>query len=144
MQFASRKDGVFSVLVYGINFCLLGLIAFQFYFEFPNFWVACLVITPILFIVLLLFWMFYSTSYNLSDGSLYYKSGPIKGQIAINSITSIAVGETLWVGLKPATARKGLIIKYNRFDELYISPDSNTSFVQKIKELNPEIAVSGA
>ncbi|MEZ7900973.1 MAG: PH domain-containing protein [Flavobacteriales bacterium] len=48
----------------------------------------------------------------------------------------------MWVGFKPATARKGIIVKYGKMDTIYISPDSNEAFVKKIKELNPEIKIT--
>jgi len=41
------------------------------------------------------------------------------------------------VGLKPATATKGLIIKYDKYNDIYISPDSNESFVEAILKINP-------
>lgn len=48
----------------------------------------------------------------------------------------------MWTGLKPATARNGLIIKYNKFDEIYISPETNDTFVDKILELNGNIVIT--
>ena len=44
--------------------------------------------------------------------------------------------------LKPATALKGLIIKYNKYDEIYISPKTNESFVAEILKLNPEVKIN--
>ncbi len=51
-------------------------------------------------------------------------------------------GKTLWVGLKPATARKGLIIKYGKFDEIYISPQTNDEFINRLLELNDAIKIT--
>jgi len=39
---------------------------------------------------------------------------------------------TMWSGFRPATARKGIIVKYNKYDEIYFSPDSNESFIQAL------------
>ena len=86
-------------------------------------------------------WAQFSTRYELKDQKLFYQSGPIKGQIEVERIREIIKGKSLWVGLKPAIARKGLIIKYDKYDEIYISPDSNDLFVNQILEMNPEIEV---
>ena len=48
----------------------------------------------------------------------------------------------MWVGFKPATARKGLIIKYDKFNDLYISPETNDLFINKILELNDQIKIT--
>ncbi|HET8839525.1 MAG TPA: PH domain-containing protein, partial [Flavobacteriaceae bacterium] len=53
----------------------------------------------------------------------------------------IIKGETRWCGLKPATAGKGLVVKYNKYDEIYISPKTNDSFVEKLLQLNPKIEI---
>ena len=42
----------------------------------------------------------------------------------------------MWAGLKPATATKGLIIRYNTYDEIYISPESNEAFIEDLKKIN--------
>ena len=60
----------------------------------------------------------------------------IRGKIEIERIKEIIKGKSLWSGLKPATARNGLIIKYDKYEEIYISPEINETFVNKILELN--------
>lgn len=92
--------------------------------------------------VALLFWFYFGTSYKLSEDELFYRCGPIKGKIEISKITEIIKRKTLWVGLKPATARNGLIIKYNKYDEIYISPETNELFIEKILEINGKIKIS--
>ena len=48
---------------------------------------------------------------------------------------------TLWVGTRPATAKNGVIIYYNKYDEIYFSPSDNEAFVAALLEINPEIKV---
>ena len=60
----------------------------------------------------------------------------------IPEIREIAKGKTMYAGLKPATASKGLIIKFGKYDEIYISPATNELFVSEILKRNPEIVVS--
>ena len=79
-------------------------------------------------------WLYFDTNYELTTSEFKYKSGPIKGAIKLDDITEIIKGKSLWVGLKPATARNGLIIKYQKYEEIYISPKTNDLFISKILE----------
>ncbi|WP_127844130.1 PH domain-containing protein [Psychroflexus aestuariivivens] len=72
---------------------------------------------------------------------LKYKSGFISGCISIDEIREIIVGKTLWVGLRPATARHGLIVKYQKYEQIYITPLTNEKFIDTILKLNPEIKI---
>ncbi|AZQ43898.1 PH domain-containing protein [Nonlabens ponticola] len=105
-----------------------------------SFWIPSIVI--MLIIPLLLLWILFQTYYKLGDGKLKYVSGPLRGSIEIKDINRIIKNTTLWVGLKPATARNGIIIKYGSYDELYISPKRADKFIEHLLELNPEIIVS--
>ncbi|MUP46487.1 hypothetical protein E0K83_12140 [Gramella sp. BOM4] len=140
-MFKAKKGTLFLAITFGLTGLFLVFIFDRifsegtFNYEFiPSDLVLILVLT-------LLFWILMSTKYVLSDKYLFYQSGPIRGNIEIAKIREIIVGKSLWAGLKPALARKGLIIKYNKYDEIYISPESNELFVQKIKEINPGINI---
>ncbi len=87
-------------------------------------------------------WLNFGTEYELTQTELKYKSGPIRGKIEIERINKIIKGKNLWSGLKPATARNGLIIKYGKYDEIYISPKTNDTFIDKILELNKNIKIT--
>ena len=73
---------------------------------------------------------------------LSYKSGPIRGQIEISRVREIVVGKTLWLGLKPATARNGIIVKYDKYNELYKSPETNDLFIQHLLKLDKGIKIT--
>ncbi|WP_052158386.1 PH domain-containing protein [Lacinutrix jangbogonensis] len=83
--------------------------------------------------------MFFGTEYEITQSELKYKSGPFHGKIELEQIREIIKGKTMWSGMKPATAKNGLIIKYGKYDEIYISPITNDTFVRKILELNNDI-----
>lgn len=78
----------------------------------------------------------FGTEYELTKTELKYKSGLISGKIEIERIKKIIKVKNLWVGLKPATARNRLIIKYDKYDKIYITPKTNDMFVEKILEYN--------
>lgn len=143
MVFKSRKDAFF-ILVY-LNTSALLIIYFIYKiissinsssFGIVNLLIVLLVVTYLLFTL--------NTKYKLSKTKLHYKSGFIRGEIEINTITEITKGKTLWLGTKPATALKGLIIKYNKYDELYISPKTNDSFIAEILKFNSDIKITTA
>lgn len=89
-------------------------------------------------------WIYKETYYTLTETDFKYQSGPISGQFKISSIKELEVNKTLWLGwtsLKPATALKGIIIKYNQYDRIYISPKDNEAFVKELLDINSEIKV---
>ena len=141
MKFKSKKDILFSFIILGISAFLTGIMIFNSIngkFETEGYWPLFLVFS----VVGLLLWIYFGTNYELSkkDG-LIYRSGPLNGKINTDRITEIIKGKTLWVGFRPATARKGLIIKYDKYNELYITPKTNESFIKKILELNNGIII---
>lgn len=141
MKFESKKDVFFSITILGISGLLLVLIIAGFLnnkMETSEYWVLSVVLA----VLALILSLFFNTRYQLTkENGLIYQSGPFKGKISIDRITKVEKGKTLWVGLKPATARKGLIIKYDKYNEIYISPKTNESFIKKLLELNPNIVI---
>lgn len=141
MKFTAKKDTLFQFITYGLTILFLGFYIYRIFSEgflnykfLPSDLVMILILIP-------LYWAQFSTKYELTEKELIYQSGPIKGKIEVERIRKVIKGKTLWVGLKPVIARKGLIIKYNKYDDIYISPESNEIFVNKIREINPKINV---
>lgn len=141
MKFKSRKDLLFGSIIIGVNVFLIGIIIFDFATKtnvIREYWLMFIILA----VVAHLFWFYFGTRYELSNNQLIYRSGPFYGKLEINRITEIVKGKTLWVGIKPATARNGLIVKYDKYNEIYISPKTNESFIKKILELNSEIKIT--
>lgn len=60
----------------------------------------------------------------------------------IKNITKIRKGETLWSGVhKYGTGIKGLIVFSKFKNDLYITPEDEELFYQKILEINPEVVI---
>lgn len=141
MRFNSRKDILYQGITYGLTGVFLVFVinrivsnGMETYKFVPSDLVLLLLLIPLL-------WAQFTTKYELNNKELKYHSGPIRGKIEIEKIREIIKGKTLWAGLKPAIARNGLIIKYDKYDEIYISPESNDMFVNKILEINPNIKI---
>ncbi|MGX1025315.1 PH domain-containing protein [Psychroflexus sp. MBR-150] len=142
MKFTSRKDILFQLIGFSIIGFFIGIILYRIFsngIENYNFmWTDIFMLAVAGFLI----WLGLGTNYELTQTELKYKSGPIRGKIQIDKIHEIIMGKTLWSGLKPATARNGLIIKYEKYNEIYISPKTNDSFVKKILELNGKIKIT--
>lgn len=142
MKFKSRKDATFKILFFGTIILTIGafipllvkgdygvFIIFNMFLTVPITVYCC--------------WVYFGTHYVLTDKHLEYTSGPINGSVAISRIHEIAKGQTLLSGTKAAVALNGLIVKYNKYDEVYISPKTNDFFVEEILKINPEIKITG-
>ncbi len=134
MKFKSRKDTFFSMIIIGISLFLtiVAIIGIS-----SGKW---LMVLYFMFVGFLL-WILFDTQYELSRTHLKYRQGPIKGAIEISQKSKIIKGKVLLVGIKPATARSGLIITYNKYDDIYISPKTNESFIAELLSLNNEIEI---
>lgn len=139
MKFNSSKDPLFSYVIYGIIVFLIGITVWDYTTkQEPSFFLFYLINIAV---IGLLLWIYHGTFYELNGTYLAYRSGPLRGKIKIESIKEIVIGETLWVGYRPATSRKGLIIKYETYSDIYISPNTNELFIEKILTLNPNIKI---
>lgn len=87
----------------------------------------------------LLFWMYFDTSYQIVNEKLYYRCAFFKGEIEIATIKELEVGATMYVGLKPALAFKGIIIKYGKYDDIYVAPENNDELANDLLTINPSI-----
>lgn len=94
-------------------------------------------------IVLMLVWILLDTKYTLKENKIFYNSGPFRGAIAIDAIKKIErhSGLIVPVTFKPALNTKGLIIHYNSFDAIYISPKQEDLFLEELLKVNPNIEV---
>ncbi|NJM79871.1 MAG: PH domain-containing protein [Flavobacterium sp.] len=91
----------------------------------------------------LLLWIIFNTKYTIKNGSLYCKSGPFHKIIPISRIKKIShhKGLVIPVLMKLALSDKGLIISYDYYDEVYISPKEEFSFLKTLLETNPKIQI---
>ena len=141
IKFKSTKDVLFQALVLGIvGGCISLIVSVGLATGLDK--SSYVTISLLLLVSAFLLWSYYGTYYELTQKQIKYNCGPIKGKIEIKEIREVIKGKTLWVGLKPATARKGLIIKYGKFDEIYISPQTNDEFINRLLELNDAIKIT--
>lgn len=92
--------------------------------------------------LVLIFWIYFDTFYKIENNELIYRSGFLRGKVKICIIKEILKGKTMWSLIKPALGRNGLIIKFNRYDEIYIAPESNNELISNLLKVNPEIKIT--
>lgn len=93
--------------------------------------------------ILFLFWTYKTTFYTIKESDLFWKSGPFHGKIDIKKINKIEhhngiLVPTLW---KPALSHTGLIITYNKYDDIYISPEKQQEFIITLQQINSNITI---
>lgn len=141
MKFKSRKDILLSLVIFGVTGLLMGILIYGIMvgnIQKNEYWDLFIVGGVICFLI----WFYFGTRYELTSTDFKYYSGPFRGKIALIRIKEVVVGTTVWVGFRPATARNGILIKYDTYEELYISPKTNESFVIALKELKSDIIIS--
>lgn len=94
-------------------------------------------------IVATMIWILLDTKYCIKEEIILFNSGPFRGKININTIRKIEhhSGLIVPVTYKPALNIKGLIVYYNRYDEIYISPNQEAIFLEELLKINPKIEV---
>lgn len=91
-------------------------------------------------VILGLIYFINKTTYYIIEGNeLICKSLFLKRKIEINSIRKIEKSNSLGSIYKIATAFNGITIHYNKFDDVFISPENLLEFCKLLKEQNPSI-----
>jgi hypothetical protein len=139
--FASSKNGFSCAILWIIAIGLLIIL----FIEKPEAEAPPLFIfnTIIIGIISMLIWILLDTKYRIKEEILYFYSGPFRGKITINSIRKIEhhSGLIVPVTYKPALNTKGLIVYYNSYDDIYISPNQEEIFLEELLRINPNIVV---
>ncbi|WP_293912674.1 MULTISPECIES: PH domain-containing protein [unclassified Sphingobacterium] len=89
----------------------------------------------------ILLWMTFRITYTIGLESIDCIAGFYKERIQIDAIRRIDRDTTMWMGFKLAGARKGIIIYYNTYEEVYLSPDNNDRFISELIKVNPAIDI---
>ena len=142
-KYPSEKGSIFIAA-----FVLVCLISVFTLFQKPftdfklSFNVAQLILLPV---ILLLLWMMFGTYYVIDGDQLKYQCAFIQGSIPIAEIHQITIQKSFsfYSGMKPALGNFGIVIKYNRWDDIYLSPQNKEIFVAELKKINPNIEIIG-
>ena len=83
------------------------------------------------------------TKHVINNNFLYCYSGLFRCKININTIRKIEVDNSLMKSsiLKLGLSHKGLVIYYNKFDDVFIAPKDKELFIEALLQVNPSIAI---
>ena len=117
---------------------LLPLVLTSFEGESGSFWVG---ISLSVLLGGFLGWVWFATFYTISQERLHFRQGPFSGSFPIAKIRKIETIRYLAVGMRPALDFGGLLIYYNKYDKIYMSPALQQNFIDALLMLNPAIEV---
>ncbi len=102
--------------------------------------VALLIIALVL--TVLFTWMWFDAGYLLDDEFLRYRFGPVRGKIPIEKIKEVTPGVRTFAGIRPGLTFVYLQIRYNVYDDIFISPVEESKLIEELKSKNPDIVVN--
>lgn len=140
MIFEAKKDTFFSTIFYGVLAVLLtsAVVVYNTIQESQDWWGFTILIV----ITLLIIWMWYGTVYKISNNVLNITSGPVKKNIHVRAIRLVEIGKTKWVGFKFGLSKGGVIVHYNEYDEVYITPENAEEFCKALKRIHSDIEIA--
>lgn len=133
MLFNTKKDFTLIFVFLFIFILLSPAFLFSILFENDNS-LLWLFFGLVSFIVLLFISIFKTTYFRLDEDVLFCKSLIFTKKIFYSSIRKVEKQKGIYAGLKFSTAWRGLVIHYNKFDELLISPEDEEIFIEKLNE----------
>lgn len=136
-KFAPEKSPVYALIIFSIVSVVLTLQLRTLIYEPETGIVLPVLLTlPVGFLL----WMWFGTYYEVSDKKLIYHQGPFKGSIETSSIREIRKANGFrFIGMRPALSPNGIVICYNKFDEIYLAPDNKRRFIDELLRYNPGI-----
>lgn len=128
--FKSKVDWFFFLpLAYPIFLCVSGFIRESY-----------LISATTLIILGLIGLMIQKTEYTISEGMLHVKSGfLVNKKIDVKTIRKIEHSKSIISA--PALSRDRLLLIYNKFDDILISPNEKQEFIDELLKINPNIEV---
>ena len=133
MLFRAKKDYTFLIVFLFVLLLYSGISLFTIIYEddYSVIWVFLIVLT---FLALLFISIYKTTYFRLDQHNLFCKSLIFKKEIPYSSIRKVEKQQGIYAGVKFSTAWKGIIVHYNKYDELLISPENEEIFIAKMHE----------
>ena len=97
----------------------------------------------ILFLSVLIAVTFFTTYYEIQENVVLVSMFFYKTKIKISEIRSIKYSNSIMKTnfYKPGFHHKGIEIVYQKYDDIFISPEKRDQFIAKLLEINPNIPI---
>jgi hypothetical protein len=132
MRFETKRDKTFVFIFLFVFLLYSGIAIFSIITE-NDFSVLRPFSGVLLFLALLFYLILKTTYFVLKENYLICKTLFFKKVIPYSSIRKIEKQKGIYAGVKFSTAWKGLIVHYNQFDELLISPEREDDFIAELE-----------
>lgn len=133
MRFKTKRDSSLLLIFLFISSLFGGITVFEFFYK-ENHNIIGFSIFSLSFIILFYFIIVKTTYFTLSDIELICHQFFFKKTIQISFIRKVEKQNGLFAGLKMSTSRKALIVHYNKYDELLISPTDEDRFIEELEK----------
>ena len=133
-SFKAKKDWFFPGVFLFIS-CIYIPIGTLAYIKEGNPTTLLLLVSILLALGVLFLIILYKTKYTVNEKELLCTFLFFKKKIPIDAIRKIEKSNGVYAGWKMNTAWKCLVVHYNKYDELLISPDDQVAFIQYIELL---------
>lgn len=133
MRFKTKRDSSLLLIFLFISSLFGGITVFEFFYK-ENHNIIGFSIFSLSFIILFYFIIVKTTYFTLTDIELICHQFFFKKTIQISSIRKVEKQNGLFAGLKMSTSRKALIVHYNKYDELLISPTDEDRFIEELEK----------
>jgi energy-coupling factor transporter transmembrane protein EcfT len=133
MLFRAKKDYTFLIVFLFVLLLYSGISLFTIIYEddYSVIWVFLIVLT---FLALLFISIYKTTYFRLEDEILFCRSLFFTKRVPYSSIRKVEKQKGIYAGIKFSTAWKGLVVHYNKYDEILISPENEELFIEKLNE----------
>lgn len=108
-------------------------------FTLPIILISIFHLVFIIFFITILF----TTNYTIQNEELLCKSSVFRSRIKIKNIRKIEFHKGIIVPVtwKLGLSHIGIIITYNKYDDIYISPENREEFINDLLKINPNIEI---
>lgn len=130
MNFKSKKDTWLSLLIWGVIILMVLLMIVD---------KSVMIYITGVFIIPLLLWLWFGTSYKIKEELLKIKSGPFRSTVNIEDIKRLNAIKTFLAG--PALSIDRIEILHRKYDIAIVSPKDKTEFVRALLTKNKYIEV---
>jgi hypothetical protein len=104
-----------------------------------------IILISIFHLVFIIFFItiLYNTNYTIQNEELICKSSVFRSKIKIKNIRKIEFHKGIIVPVtwKLGLSHIGIIITYNKYDDIYISPENVDLFINDLVAINPTIEI---
>lgn len=140
MRFQSRKDGLLWA-VSGFVFAIYACVAVVIYLTEGDLTAVYGLSSVWLVLSVFMIWILpQTTHYTFLDDHLLCQSVGFKKRIYYETFNNLEPSNGLYAGWKMSTAWNCLILRYNKYDELLISPQDEAAFTELFEAKKAQFA----